>query len=164
MKPTLVTGANGHLGNNVCRLLAERGEPVRAMIRTSADPGLLHGLDVEIVRGDILDPASTARAMAGCGRVYHVAAGFVMWARDPERDIVAPSVAGTRHVVEAAARAGVDEAALRQHHRHGRHLDDARSHARRGELQHDAAHLVREGQGRGRARGARDREADRPCR
>jgi nucleoside-diphosphate-sugar epimerase len=110
MKPTLVTGANGHVGNNVCRLLAARGERVRAMIRPSADPAPLAGLDVEVVRGDILDPASTARAVEGCGRVYHTAAGFLMWSRDPERDIIRPSVEGTRNVLEAAARAGVEKA------------------------------------------------------
>lgn len=109
MKPTLVTGANGHVGNNVCRLLAARGERVRAMLRPSADPAPLAGLDVEIVRGDILDPASTARAVEGCGRVYHTAAGFLMWSRDPERDIIRPSVEGTRNVLEAAARAGVEK-------------------------------------------------------
>jgi dihydroflavonol-4-reductase len=52
---------------------------------------------------------STARAVDGCGRVYHTAAGFLMWSPDPERDIVQPSVAGTRHVMEAAARAGVEK-------------------------------------------------------
>src|SRR5439155_784909 len=104
MKPTLVTGANGHLGNNLCRLLVARGEPVRAMIRPSADPAPLAGLDLEIVRGDIMDLASTARALEGCGRLYHTAAGFLMWSRDPERDIIRPSVDGTRNVLEAAAR------------------------------------------------------------
>src|SRR5438876_680055 len=105
MKPTLVTGANGHLGNNLCRLLVARGEPVRAMIRPSADPAPLAGLDLEIVRGDIVDPASTGRALEGCGRLYHTAAGFLMWSRDPERDIIRPSVEGTRNVFEAAASA-----------------------------------------------------------
>src|SRR5205814_10713359 len=110
MKPTLVTGANGHLGNNLCRQLVARGERVRAMIRPSADPAPLAGLDVDIVRGDILDAGTTAAAVAGCGRVYHAAAGFLMWSRDPERDIVRPSVEGTRNVLEAAARAGVEKA------------------------------------------------------
>ncbi len=109
MKPTLVTGANGHVGNNICRLLVQRGERVRAMMRPSADPEPLRGLDLEIVRGDILDAGSTTRAVEGCGRVYHTAAGFLMWARDPERDIIAPSVLGTRHVMEAAARVGVEK-------------------------------------------------------
>ena len=109
MKPTLVTGANGHVGNNICRMLVARGERVRAMIRGSADPEPLRGLDLEIVRGDILDLDSTARAVEGCERVYHTAAGFVMWSRDPERDIIRPSVDGTRHVMEAAARHGIEK-------------------------------------------------------
>ncbi len=109
MKPTLVTGANGHVGNNLCRQLVARGERVRAMIRASADPAPLAGVDVELVRGDILDAASTAAAVEGCGRVYHTAAGFLMWAKDPERDIIRPSVEGTRNVMEAAVRAGVDK-------------------------------------------------------
>jgi len=109
MKPTLVTGANGHVGNNICRLLAARGEPVRAMVRASADTKLLDGLGVEVVRGDIMDPQSTARAMEGAGRVYHTAAGFLMWSKDPERDIIRPSVEGTRVVLEAAVKAGVEK-------------------------------------------------------
>jgi nucleoside-diphosphate-sugar epimerase len=64
MKPTLVTGANGHLGNNICRQLVAHGESVRAMIRASADPQPLEGLALEIVRGDILDADSTVRAAA----------------------------------------------------------------------------------------------------
>ncbi len=108
MKPTLVTGANGHVGNNLCRLLVARGEPVRAMIRATADPKPLEGLAVEIVRGDILDPVSTAKAVEGSGRVYHTAAGFAMWSKDPQRDIVRPSIEGTRNVLEAAAKAGVE--------------------------------------------------------
>jgi dihydroflavonol-4-reductase len=109
MRPTLVTGANGHVGNNICRLLVQRGEPVRAMIRDSADPAPLQGLEVEIVRGDILDPEAVARAVEGCGRVYHAAAGFLMWAQDPEHSIIRPSVDGTRNVMKAAAKAGVDK-------------------------------------------------------
>jgi len=108
-KPTLVTGANGHLGNNLCRLLVERDELVRAMIRRNADPAPLAGLDVEIVRGDILDAGDAATAVADCARVYHAAAGFLMWSRDPERDIVRPCLEGTRTVLEAAARAGVEK-------------------------------------------------------
>src|SRR3989442_6365420 len=109
MKPTLVTGANGHVGNNLCRLLVARGARVRGMIRASADPAALAGVDVEIVHGDIRDAGATARAVAGCERVYHTAAGFLMWSRDPERDIVAASVEGTRNVIEAAAHAGVEK-------------------------------------------------------
>src|SRR5206468_4190772 len=65
MKPTLVTGANGHLGNNLCRQLVARAEPVRAMIRPNADPASLAGLEVELVRGDITDATSVAAAERG---------------------------------------------------------------------------------------------------
>lgn len=109
MKPTLVTGANGHVGYNVCRLLRQRGEIVRGMIRASADAQPLEALGVDVVRGDILDATSTTGAIAGAGRVYHAAAGFLMWSKDPERDIIAPSVAGTKHVLEAAEKAGVEK-------------------------------------------------------
>jgi dihydroflavonol-4-reductase len=107
-KPTLVTGANGHVGNNLCRMLVQRGEKVRAMIRRSADPAPLDGLDLEIVHGDIMNAAEVKAAVDGCARVHHTAAGFLMWSRDPERDIVRPSVEGTRNVLEAAAAAGVE--------------------------------------------------------
>ena len=109
MRPTLVTGANGHVGNNISRLLVQRGEPVRAMIRESADPAPLRGLDVEIVHGDILDADAVGRAVEGCGRVYHTAAGFLMWAKDTEHAIIRPSVDGTRNVMKAAAKSGVDK-------------------------------------------------------
>jgi dihydroflavonol-4-reductase len=79
MKPTLVTGANGHVGNNLSRLLDERGERVRAMMRPTADPAPPDGLDIEIVRGDVLDADSTARVVEGCRQVYHATAGFLMW-------------------------------------------------------------------------------------
>jgi dihydroflavonol-4-reductase len=108
MKPTLVTGANGHVGYNLTRLLRERGEPVRAMIRPTADAKPLEELGVEIARGDVLDRASVEAAVSGCGRVHHAAAGFLMWSKDPEREIVAASRDGTRHVLEAAAAAGVE--------------------------------------------------------
>jgi dihydroflavonol-4-reductase len=109
MTLNLVTGANGHVGNNLCRLLVTRGEKVRAMIRASADPKPLDNLSVEIVRGDVLDARSADAAVQGCSHVYHAAAGFLMWAKDPERDIVRPSVEGTRNVLEAAAKHRVEK-------------------------------------------------------
>src|SRR5256712_14006814 len=101
MKPSLVTGANGHVGNNLCRQLVARGERVRAMIRASADPAPLAGLDVDVVRGDIMDTASTAAAGQGCGRVYHTAAGLLMWSRHPECDIIRPRAEGSRTGLQA---------------------------------------------------------------
>src|SRR5438132_11303868 len=109
MKPPPATADTRHTGITRRRLRVARGGPVPAMIRPSADPAPLAGLELEIVRGDIMDPGSTARALEGCGRLYHTAAGFLMWSRDPERDIIRPSVEGTHNVLEAAARAGVEK-------------------------------------------------------
>src|ERR1039458_10478181 len=79
MKPTLVTGASGFLGWHVARLLAERGHRVRALVRPSSK---IRELDVEPVVGDLRDPASIERAVAGCGLGFHVAADYRLWAAD----------------------------------------------------------------------------------
>ncbi|HUO27934.1 MAG TPA: NAD-dependent epimerase/dehydratase family protein, partial [Bryobacteraceae bacterium] len=79
MKPTLVTGASGFLGWHVARVLIERGHRVRALVRPSSK---VRELDVEVVTGDLRDPDSLARAAAGCGLVFHVAADYRLWAAD----------------------------------------------------------------------------------
>ncbi len=104
MKPTLVTGASGFLGWHVARLLLERGHRVRALLRPSSR---LRELDVEPVAGDLRDAASMERAAAGCGLVFHVAADYRLWAADPE-ELYRSNVDGTRHVLEAARKAGVE--------------------------------------------------------
>jgi len=70
---TLVTGATGLLGSHVTRKLVERGDDVRALVRARSPVDTLDGLDVEFVRGDILDRRSVRRAMRGVDRVFHVA-------------------------------------------------------------------------------------------
>ncbi len=104
MKPTLVTGATGFIGWHVARLLGERGHKVRALLRPSST---LRELDVEPVRGDLRDAGSLDRAVVGCGMVFHVAADYRLWARDPN-ELYESNVEGTRHLLEAARRAGVD--------------------------------------------------------
>ena len=104
MKPALVTGASGFLGWHVAHLLVERGYSVRALLR----PGRrLSELDAETVTGDLRDRDSIERAVAGCGLVFHVAADYRLWARDPG-ELYRSNVDGTRHVLEAARRKGVD--------------------------------------------------------
>ncbi len=104
MKPTLVTGATGFVGWHVARKLLERGERVRALVR---DPGRLKELeDVERVPGDLRDPESLARAVEGCGVVYHVAADYRLWTRDPQ-EMYRSNVDGTRNLFEAARRTGI---------------------------------------------------------
>jgi dihydroflavonol-4-reductase len=100
---SLVTGATGFLGSRVVRVLAGRGDRVRALIRSTSDTRRLEGLDVETLEGDVTDAASVARAIKGAERVFHCAAVYEIGARDPER-MQEVNVEGTRHVLEAAAR------------------------------------------------------------
>ncbi len=104
MKPTLVTGASGFLGWHVARCLIERGHTVRALLREGSR---VDGLPVEPVTGDLRDPASLDRAAAGCGLVFHVAADYRLWAKDP-REIYRSNVEGTRNLLAAAQKAGVE--------------------------------------------------------
>jgi len=104
VKPTLVTGASGFLGWHVARLLVERGHKVRALVRPSSR---IRELDAEPVVGDLRDAESVARAAAGCGLIFHVAADYRLWAAD-ESEMYRSNVDGTRNVLEAARQAGVD--------------------------------------------------------
>jgi dihydroflavonol-4-reductase len=105
MKPILVTGATGFVGWHVARRLIERGARVRALVR---DPARLRELDgVEPVIGDLRDNASLNSAVEGCGVVYHVAADYRLWTREP-REMFRSNVDGTRSLLEAARNAGVE--------------------------------------------------------
>jgi dihydroflavonol-4-reductase len=104
----LVTGASGFLGSHVARLLAERGERVRVLLRPTSQTRLLEGMAVERVSGDLRDPDSLDKALTGVSTVYHVAADYRLWARDP-REIYESNVQGTRNLLEAARRANVEK-------------------------------------------------------
>ena len=103
MPLTLVTGASGFLGWHVAKILTQRGANVRALCRTSAS---LCELDVERVDGDLRDPDSLARAVKGCDRVFHVAADYRLWTKNPQ-DLYESNVDGTRNLLDAAERSGV---------------------------------------------------------
>ncbi len=103
---TLVTGATGFVGSHVASKLAGRGERVRVLVRRQAALKNLEGIPVEACAGDLTDPASLRRAMAGCRRLYHVAADYRLWAPDPA-ELYRNNVTGTRNVLEAAREAGV---------------------------------------------------------
>ena len=77
------------------------------MVRSGSDRSNLRGLDVEIVEADLTDPASLTAAVAGCGNLFHVAADYRLWVRDPEAMFVV-NVEGTRSMLRAAADAGVE--------------------------------------------------------
>jgi len=105
VKPTLVTGATGFVGWHVARALIARGHAVRALAR---DPAKLRELpEVQGVQGDLRDPASLERAVEGCGVVFHVAADYRLWTREPD-EMYKSNVEGTRSMLLAARRAGVE--------------------------------------------------------
>jgi len=102
---TLVTGATGFVGWHVTRQLLDRGEPVRLFVR---DPARLCDLEevADIVQGDLRDATAVHRAVEGVETVYHVAADYRLWVRDPTV-MFETNVQGTRNLVTAARRAGV---------------------------------------------------------
>src|SRR5437764_6831086 len=104
MKPALVTGASGFLGWHVARVLLERGYKVRALVRPGSK---VDDLEIEIATGDLRDPASLDRVVSGCGMVFHVAADYRLWAKDPS-ELYKSNVDGTRNVLQAAKNAGVE--------------------------------------------------------
>ncbi len=104
---SLVTGANGHLGNTLVRALLARGQHVRAGVRDLDRGAALNGLDCQVVCAELQDPDSLRQALQGVDVLYQVAAVFKHWARNPHAEIVDVNVQGTRNVLRAAAEAGV---------------------------------------------------------
>jgi len=105
-KPVLVTGASGFVGAAVARALLAEGRRVRVLLRPSSDRRNVQGLNVDIRFGSLTEPPSLAAAVAGCGALYHVAANYRLWVRDP-KVMYADNVDGTRHLMAAARDAGV---------------------------------------------------------
>ena len=105
---TLVTGGTGFIGANVVRALMKRGVEVRALVRPRSDTRNLDSLEVELVAGDLRDRGSLEAALEGCATVYHVAAMYALWARNP-REIYDSNVTGTINILEAAGQAGVQK-------------------------------------------------------
>jgi len=103
----LVTGANGHLGNNLVRLLINKGIPVRASVRNIKNKEPFIGLDCEVVQSDISDKQSLINALQGVETFYAVGAVFKLWAKNPKKEIYDVNIEGTKNIVEAAVEAGV---------------------------------------------------------
>src|SRR5882724_3891966 len=105
---TLVTGAAGFLGSHVTRQLVARGVDVRVLLRPSSNNRAIADLPLEYFTGDLRDAASLERALAGVQRVFHVAADYRLWAKRSQ-DIYDSNVGGTKNLLEAAKRAGVEQ-------------------------------------------------------
>jgi dihydroflavonol-4-reductase len=99
-----VTGASGHVGANLTRVLLSRDEQVRALVRE--DRRALEGLDIELTTGDVLDLPSLIRAFKGARLVYHLAAKISMYKHD-EQKMFRVNVEGTRNVIKACFKCGV---------------------------------------------------------
>ncbi len=141
-KTVLITGVTGLIGGRLAeRLATEQEVQVRGLTRTPAKASWLADLGVEIVQGDVTEPASLQAALAGCQVVFHAAA----WVSEGGRqaDVWAVNVTGTQHVVEAALAAGVGRfvqisscavyGSLQQ-----RDIDEATPTRRRGNLYGDS--------------------------
>src|SRR6266550_2294953 len=96
-----VTGATGFLGSHVARALIEHGADLRLLVRASSNTNNIADLKADLVTGDLRDPASLERGIAGCDVVFHVAADYRLWVRDPE-EMYRANVEGTRAILEAA--------------------------------------------------------------
>src|SRR6202050_9598 len=101
-----VTGATGFLGSHVARALAGQGADLRLLVRSTSNLRNLEGLKAETATGDLRDAGSLEKAMSGCDTVFHVAADYRLWVRDPA-EMYKSNVEGTRAMVEAARKTGV---------------------------------------------------------
>jgi dihydroflavonol-4-reductase len=90
----------------VARLLAGQGADLRLLVRAASRQENLEGLNAELITGDLSDPASLRKGMEGCEAVFHLAADYRLWVRDPQ-PMYAANVDGTTAVIEAAQAAGV---------------------------------------------------------
>jgi dihydroflavonol-4-reductase len=104
---TLITGATGLVGSAVARKLVDEGISVRALVRRDSPRAHLMELGLEFVEGDMRDARSVRAAMAGIRNVFHVAADYRLWARDPN-EIFAANLDGTRIIMQEAKSAGVE--------------------------------------------------------
>jgi dihydroflavonol-4-reductase len=105
---TLVTGATGFVGSHVAGRVLSAGQSLRVLTRPGSDVRALRALDAERAEGDLRDVASLERALQGVNRVFHVAADYRLWSRNPA-EIYESNVTGTRNLLEASKRAGVEQ-------------------------------------------------------
>jgi dihydroflavonol-4-reductase len=107
----LVTGGTGFIGARLVRKLVEQGRQVKVLARPGSSLRALSGIDpsrIDVVRGDVTIGHTVFRALAGCNRLFHVAAHFKMWSRHPQ-EIFDAAVLGTRETLEAARLRGIEK-------------------------------------------------------
>ncbi len=103
---SLVTGGTGFVGAHIVRALLRRGRRVRCLVRASSDRRNLEGLEVELAVGDLGDPGSLEAALRGVDTLFHCAADYRLFTRDPG-EMARVNVLGTDNILRAADRAGV---------------------------------------------------------
>src|SRR5262245_47572072 len=101
-----ITGATGFVGSHVAHALAERGADLRLLVRASSRTDNIAELKAELVSGDLREPAFLKNAVSGCECVFHVAADYRLWVRDPN-EMYRANVEGTRAIIQAAQESGV---------------------------------------------------------
>lgn len=102
----LITGATGHIGNVLARILVKQGEKVRALVLPGDDLSPLEDLDVEIIFGDILDMECLQKALVGVDYLFHLA-GIISISNGKEKLVHTVNVEGTRKIMQAALAANV---------------------------------------------------------
>jgi dihydroflavonol-4-reductase len=102
-----VTGASGFVGNHLARVLVDRGDEVRCLVRSSSPRDLLGDLDVELYTGDLRDAESLRAGIRGVDVVYHCAADYRLFVPDPEA-MYACNVDGTQNVLQVSAECGIE--------------------------------------------------------
>src|SRR3984885_1573441 len=101
-----VTGATGFLGSHVARVLGEQGADLRLLVRSTSNLRNLEGIKAEPATGDLRDSSSLEKGMSGCDTVFHVAADYRLWVRDPA-EMYRSNVDGTKAILDAARKNGV---------------------------------------------------------
>src|SRR5713101_2540302 len=101
-----VTGATGFVGSHVARALAEQGADLRLLVRADSNRKNIEDLKADLFTGDLRDPASLEKGIAGCDVIFHVAADYRLWVRDPD-EMYRANVEGTRAILEAARKNNV---------------------------------------------------------
>jgi dihydroflavonol-4-reductase len=106
-RPVLVAGASGFVGSHIVRLLVRRGRRVRVLLRKTSSTKAIDGLPVEIVHGDVLDPASLLAAMRDCGTVFYSVVDPRFWLTD-QTPIFRNNVEGLINAMNVALKNGVE--------------------------------------------------------